>query len=1537
MMSCRKERAVDELYTATRIVMKPEITPVLRGSHRMQGPADETDHDIKKNMVSSQSIKEFGKHSMSRKVHMRGESGACNLCSAPCSSCVHFNRALMGSKADEFSDETCRVNAASQYSINVGDTSASFKSKACDSLQHTTSETSNLLSVNSSHDSLSENAESKAPIRSSDTSDAVEGFEMLTNTFEDSKVVEVNDDNISCISRVNDANLAVNHHNRNVERKNLSCSFASVGSVDPEEVEKAHKSVLSEMVKAADAGDSATKGKLPECSGNMDSSLIKESPSDIVARQKFDSNKGLGASTKICPKKEVETNGNGQDLNDEALKCLDHGEQDVKSNELVAVAEKQPLQSASGDDSDESDIVEHDVKVCDICGDAGREDMLAMCSRCSDGAEHIYCMRKMLRRVPKGQWLCEECKFAEEADNQKQGSDMEGKKMDKAILSTQFSNKRLAENIEVAPAAKRQALEIRVGSPRPSSPKRMGALSRESSFKSIDKERLRSTYQSSQSINDISETARSPSSGIRLQTTKGTLLKSNSFNTLTSKPRVKTVDDVPQKQKGSKEHSSLDMKERVARMMGKSVSFKSANSGRSNVSESKVKMLSSKFSHVQDLKGLKQAKERSTIERKNLSKLDRPLASFPAASPIVSTPKIDPASRGETSLLSSVSNNRESKVVLPDGKLSTVTKSIGNLTRKGVEPQNASVGGSSTNGICNSASEQKSNQVSSKDEPLSSYSGIVEKPCSNVDETLEDAFPQSVEMTSQADKTRESSARCRPTVAASPKCKDIGHTAEFCRVGISQTSGTDASTPISSREDMPRGNRLKDAIHAALLRKPEIYRKKRVFDPSDELSTSNVDLSYEVASQEQSLISNKLNNITCSEGSHDGQTVLGTSTSDSYKNTTVNNLKQHTVQPIDSVFPSKVTDSVSVVPSLGKSTVKDLHSHASVAMGSFEVQRGGNYLDLCGGVQAHLSTCASPRVLEVVNKFQFKVPLSEVPRLSVWPSHFHQSGAKEDNIALYFFAKDLESYERDYKILLDAMIKNDLALKGNFDGVELLIFPSNQLPERSQRWNMLFFLWGVFRTTRVHRLDFTKETCVPSLSNSLDKYGTLSENLCIPKHIDEFSASDKCRDVASAANSLLHMGPTVSKDHVSKDTYPEEVRSGSKVSLVVQDSRLDSNTTKNAGLSEGVPCTAPLQQEICLRGSGLGTEIKSSIPITGSNSSNKGEKRQVHWVTSGDREGAEYLKIRPISNQEVAIAGSVGEETIPDRKKRVGLAGGVEEVILDGVNIESVECKQDKELKRDYGYKEIEAALVRDLTAGVNSFQSSKRKHPHIALSETAASAATNQEMSWNEVNSTQIDGEGDSKKPKIGSSGLYGCSTSRGTNAVDDGFVPHNDMGPCSMVEKRCVEACEEKVIPEDLGTTERYFFPVDSRHVQHFHTVENSVPWKGSSSGDEDKSRDGFPSLELALGAETKPQNKGILPFFVGLADEKNNQDKPLDAVVDEKDDDASASLSLSLSFPFPDKEQPVKPVSKSEQLLPERHHVNTSLLLFGRLPDK
>ena len=120
-------------------------------------------------------------------------------------------------------------------------------------------------------------------------------------------------------------------------------------------------------------------------------------------------------------------------------------------------------------------------------------------------------------------------------------------------------------------------------------------------------------------------------------------------------------------------------------MMGKSMSFRSANSGRVNATESKVKMLSSKSTHVQDVKGLKQAKERGSFERKHLSKLDRPLASSTTSS-TVSTPKLDQklTSRGETSLPSYISNNRDSKVVQSDGKLS-LSKVTSSLGRKGVE------------------------------------------------------------------------------------------------------------------------------------------------------------------------------------------------------------------------------------------------------------------------------------------------------------------------------------------------------------------------------------------------------------------------------------------------------------------------------------------------------------------------------------------------------------------------------------------------------------------------------------------------------------------------------------------------------------------------------------------------------------------------------------------------------------------------------------------------------------------------------------
>lgn len=96
--------------------------------------------------------------------------------------------------------------------------------------------------------------------------------------------------------------------------------------------------------------------------------------------------------------------------------------------------------------------------------------------------------------------------------------------MNKGSSSTHFPSKRLAENMEVAPAAKKQALEMSMGSPKSSSPVRMGVLSRESSFKNIEKERVRPAQQTSlgnHSANDMLETSRPSTAGPRLQTPKG--------------------------------------------------------------------------------------------------------------------------------------------------------------------------------------------------------------------------------------------------------------------------------------------------------------------------------------------------------------------------------------------------------------------------------------------------------------------------------------------------------------------------------------------------------------------------------------------------------------------------------------------------------------------------------------------------------------------------------------------------------------------------------------------------------------------------------------------------------------------------------------------------------------------------------------------------------------------------------------------------------------------------------------------------------
>lgn len=53
--------------------------------------------------------------------------------------------------------------------------------------------------------------------------------------------------------------------------------------------------------------------------------------------------------------------------------------------------------SESTDSIAEDDV--NDVKVCDICGDIGYEEVLVTCAECNEGAEHMSVENKVLAEI----------------------------------------------------------------------------------------------------------------------------------------------------------------------------------------------------------------------------------------------------------------------------------------------------------------------------------------------------------------------------------------------------------------------------------------------------------------------------------------------------------------------------------------------------------------------------------------------------------------------------------------------------------------------------------------------------------------------------------------------------------------------------------------------------------------------------------------------------------------------------------------------------------------------------------------------------------------------------------------------------------------------------------------------------------------------------------------------------------------------------------------------------------------------------------
>lgn len=90
--------------------------------------------------------------------------------------------------------------------------------------------------------------------------------------------------------------------------------------------------------------------------------------------------------------------------------------------------------------------------------------------------------------------------------------------------------------------------------------------------------------------------------------------------------------------------------------------------------------------------------------------------------------------------------------------------------------------------------------------------------------------------------------------------------------------------------------------------------------------------------------------------------------------------------------------------------------------GGFGIQKSGILISSCDGIQAHASSCASRKVHEIACKLPQKILAEQASCLVLWPTQPSESQAKEENIALYFFAKDLERFKVLLYIMLPCMM-----------------------------------------------------------------------------------------------------------------------------------------------------------------------------------------------------------------------------------------------------------------------------------------------------------------------------------------------------------------------------------------------------------------------------------------------------------------------------------------------------------------------------------
>ncbi|XP_062203901.1 LOW QUALITY PROTEIN: ASI1-immunoprecipitated protein 2-like [Phragmites australis] len=782
------------------------------------------------------------------------------------------------------------------------------------------------------------------------------------------------------------------------------------------------------------------------------------------------------------------------------------------------------VQDSMTSSEDRSSEVLEDVKVCDICGDVGEEEKLAVCSRCNDGAEHIYCMQVMIQDVPEGEWFCEACRA--EVDMEKKKNKLEISQVKAGTFSSE--NKAVAEHVGNKESNK--ACQCNVGcvtSGLTSTIKVEDGSSRIGGSEAVNEDKA---------CRDCEPISSERSTAFNLKSLDGETHILESFNyDVSCDFEVKDTSSVAV----MNERIKIQSEEKICDICGDvGEEKKLAVCSRCNNGAEHIYCMRVMVQEVPDVGWLCEACQSEVeIERKN-NKLEKSQVKIGASKGQSTEGKLNkPASDAnirssfknevEVMYAGSKSQKKRNHDNCPATQRKEAEACVTSLIRQNLpEPGGVSIEAGSRKRVLSRGSSFKFDTEKGKHAIGQVPTSLASNAMRNKAQLLHGPLSKSVsfnnskipkvkqlgsEVPLKPKHLKEPSSCIRKQVGpmnilatstsfikpnfGDPATKAKAPTkplAEETRVmnppmsrNVKNNRGTSIfgcpsvsaslAAPISSLAEsagqhLTKGNNMVESNYLSFIHGQDSQnlghseqKKPHIAKTPGSITLSGVERSAGIFGPDAqrkavqipypSHQDNKLNNPCPKLEVKDYDPICTIRTS--VDSPTISDLGVKTLAFSSQDFSPGYEQIASTAPELNY-----------VWQGGFELWRTGQLPELCDGLQAHISCSASPKLLEVAKKFPSKIKLEKLPRQSIWPSQFQENCPAHDSIGLFFFARDTQSYENYYSKLVESIMKDDLALRGNIETAELLIFASSTLPKNFQRWNMFYFLWGVFRVRR---------------------------------------------------------------------------------------------------------------------------------------------------------------------------------------------------------------------------------------------------------------------------------------------------------------------------------------------------------------------------------------------------------------------------------------------------------------------------------------